>query len=119
MDSLAQLIEEFKACFNQCRNEETMRIYKIFEQKIQEKPKFRRQLDFSEYKRFRAELELIDSCLDYVKTDKFRLIRESDGIKIESITNGNEFFTRSTVTLNTNIMKPIAILSENDLAVSW
>ena len=119
MVAIDELIEEFKRAFFGCKSEDLLRIHKIFEEESEKSPKLLRKLDFTEYIRFKSEMEYFDLCWHYLEMEDWNTVTESDEIKVESRGSGNEFFTRCTITIHQSIFKVLAVLSEIDLITSW
>lgn len=119
MADLAELIEQFKKAFYACESGELLRIHLIFEEKAAKTPKILRKLDFTEYIRFKSEMEYFDLCWHYLELEDWNTVTESNDIKVESRGSGNEFFTKCTITIHQSIFKVLAVLSEIDLISTW
>jgi hypothetical protein len=119
MAEIGTLINNFKEAFYSCNNDELLRIHNLFTELVESKQVKRRFLDFSEYIRFKSEIEYFDLCYHYMEIEDWVVVTESNNIKVESRGAGNEFFTKSTVIVKQNLFKALAVLSAADLVSEW
>lgn len=72
-----------------------------------------------EYQKFTEDIEYLDKCVELLESPDWETVAETHHTKVEARGAGNEFFTKSSVLINSSILKVMAVLNEIDLLPNW
>ena len=118
MSTFADLMSDF----NQAFYSDDFPLQEKLYAEIISRPEYKEEITKSsnkEFLKYKLEQSVADECMSYIRGNDWEVVRETPDVKIESRESASQFFTKSSVLIDSNIFYVLAVLSEADLTTSW
>jgi hypothetical protein len=73
----------------------------------------------SEFEKFCEESQSYSNCLTHLFSPEWDTVSELNDIKVETHYSGANFYTRSSVSVQSSILEGLSVIGEMDLLPSW